>query len=284
MRRTTHRRFGQFPVRLSVGLLLTALICIQFAQPTDAKDDAQLAGSAVASAPAPMAGETIDRLIRLARTDHVALLQECLDNYDLNVTDFTCHFIKRERIDGRLGKAQEIDVCFLDSPFSVAMRWLKNPPISDRALYVEGANDGNMLVRPKGLLGIVGTVRRKPDSEQVMANTLRPISRFGFRRSMENLIDVYMGAAERGHLATRFAGRKRVAGRPTIVLERILSVPQPRYSGRRTLIYIDTERLLPICVEAWDWDNKLTYRYIYSKVKLNVGLTSDDFTPDANGL
>jgi hypothetical protein len=286
MRTTTTRRFPRLPVRLSVGLLLTALICIQFAESTDAMDEPVLVSPAVAAVAvaAPQMGSSIDQLVDLARTDHLSLLRECLDNYDLNIKDFTCRFTKRERIDGRLGRSQEIDVRFLDSPFSVAMHWQKNAPIGDRVLYVEGANDGKMLVRPKGLLSLVGTVRRQPDSEQVMANTLRPISRFGFRRSMESLIDVYTKADKRGHLTTRFAGRKQVDGRPTIVLERTLSVPRPEYSGRRTLIYIDTERLLPVCVEAWDWDDKLACRYIYSDVHLNVGLTSDDFRPKANGL
>jgi len=274
MRTTTPRRFTRLPVRLSVGLLLTALICIHFATPIDAMDDSILVGPAVAAEAeaAPRPESSVERLVDLAQDDHVGLLRLCLENYDLNVKDFTCRFIKRERIDGRLGRPQEIEVRFLDRPYSVAMRWRKNAPIGDRALYVEGANDGKMLVRPKGLLSLVGTIRRDPDSEQVMANTLRPINRFGFRRSMESLIDVYTKSAVRGHLTTRYAGRKQVAGRPTVVLERILSVP------------IDTELLLPICIEAWDWENKLTYRYIYSDVKLNNGLTSDDFSPKANGL
>jgi hypothetical protein len=118
------------------------------------------------------------------------------------VQDYTCTFLKWERINGKQDPGQEINVKFLNEPFSVAMRWQKNPPIGDRCLYVEGKYDGNMLVRPKGMLSLIGTVRRKPDSPEVMANTLRPISLFGFRRGLESLVQVYELAARQGDPTT----------------------------------------------------------------------------------
>jgi len=277
------KRRSRLWVRLAVGLFLLTLVCIHFAEPKESVDDRSLVGPAIAAPVETVVDSRTVRLEDLAKTDHLALLRKCLQHYELSVRDYTCRFIKRERISGRLGRAQEIDVRFMDHPFSVAMRWRKNAPISDRALFVEGAHGGNMLLRPKGLLSIVGTVRRKPDSEQVMANTLRPISRFGFKRSLSSLIGVYELAAKRGDLKTRFVGRKEVDGREAFVLERILPA-RPDYPAHRTLVYIDAERLLPICVEAWNWDNKLMYRYIFGDVKLNVGLTADDFTTKANGL
>ena len=36
--------------------------------------------------------------------------------------------------------------------------------------------------------------------------------------------------------------------------------------------------------EAWDWDGNLESRYIYKDIKVNTGLSADDFTAQANGL
>ena len=53
--------------------------------------------------------------------------------------------------------------------------------------------------------------------------------------------------------------------------------------GRR-IRQIDVDSLLPICIEGYNWDKQLSCRYLYKDVKLNVGLTPDDFTPQANGI
>jgi hypothetical protein len=41
---------------------------------------------------------------------------------------------------------------------------------------------------------------------------------------------------------------------------------------------------VPICIESWDWNGQMESRYIYKDVRINVGLTQDDFAPEKNGL
>jgi len=267
-------------VRLAVGLGLLALICIQCVSSTEAFKETDLFGSGKIGA---MSGPLSERMEKLAATDQIALLKLCADNYDRTIRDYTCTFIKRERIQGKDGPSQEIKVKFLQQPFSVAMRWTKNAPIGDRCLFIEGKHGGNILIRPKGLLSLVGTVKRKPDSKAVMANTLRPINLFGFRRGLQSLLKVYERAAERGELKTSFLGRRTVAGRDTLVLERILPA-RDDYPAEKTRVYIDTDLLVPVCIEAWDWNGDLESRYVYKDIKANTGLKDDDFTPKANGL
>ena len=106
---------------------------------------------------------------------------------------------------------------------------------------------------------------------------------FGFRNSLEQLIEVSARAAERGEVTWEYVGRQRVADRLAVVLERHL--PEKKdYPAYRTRIYIDAEYLLPICIEGWDQKGRLLCRYAFSDVKFNTGLTARDFHPDANGL
>jgi len=151
---------------------------------------------------------------------------------------------------------------------------------------VQGKNNGQMLVRPKvGLFRALvgGAARRKPDSPEVMANTLRPVTLFGFRRSMESLLRVYRLAAGRGEATCRFNGYKEVAGRRVLVLERSLPLRED-YPAKTTIWYLDVERLVPLGLKGYDWDDRLICFYIYKDVKFNVGLTEEDFTPEANGM
>jgi hypothetical protein len=208
------------------------------------------------------------------------------------VKDYTCTFSKQERMDGRLGARQLIDVRFREDPFSVAMTWRENPPRGDRVLYVEGRWEGKMLVRPTGVLAraIVPVAVRDPDGKEAMAETRRPVTMFGFKRSLQSLLDVYREAKKQGRLKESSGGFVEVKGRTAVVLVREL---RPRKgetdSGSApehpplTRIYIDTESLVPIMIEGYTAADakKLSSRYLYEDVKFNVGLTDADFTPQS---
>ena len=268
-------------IRLVVGVLLTAMFCIQCTQPNNFNGGMEVTAIAGASA-RQTSPDRIKELERLARTDHVGLLRQAMKNYRNSYRDYTCTFTKHERINGQFRKEQEIEVKFLDTPFSVAMRWTKNAPVGDRVLYVEGKYNGQMLVQPKGLLAWIGTVKRAPDGPDAMANTRRPVTLFGFKRLMESLLKVNELASSRGEGKFTFEGY-RTEAKKVMVLKRVLP-PKKDYPAKTTTWYLDIDHLVPIGLEASDWDDQKTCRYSYSNVKFNVGLTEDDFTPEANGM
>lgn len=222
-------------------------------------------------------------LEHLARTDHVALLQRCLRHYRRNYEGFVCTFRKQERIDGQLRPEQTVRVKFRDEPFSVAMEWVENAPLGDRLLYVEGKYEGKMLIRPSFALLRGMTVKRDPWGQDVQKQTLRPVTGFGFQRAMEGLIETYQQAREKGELETGFDGYARIDDRRCLVLVRELP-DKPEYPAPRTVIYIDTERLVPMGIRAFEADDTLQASYIYENVELNPGLTDQDFTPEANDM
>ncbi len=268
-------------VRYAVGFLLVGLFCIQCISVTDTSSSVVIAKSQVAD-PKVAAQKIVD----LAKTDHIALLKYCLDHYNRTYRDYTCTLIKQERISGVLGAEQEVQAKYKESPFSVAMQWTRNAPLGDRLLYVEGKYDNNMMVRPanKFLRMLVdGAVLRKPDGPDAMRNTLRPVNLFGFRKGMEDLIRVYCEARDAGHLKEAFGGFAEVAGRKTVVLERYLPASDS-YPAWKTLLYIDPELLVPVCIEGYGWDKQLTSRYVFENVRFNTGLTDDDFLPEANDM
>jgi len=235
--------------------------------------------------PRDEAGPPPKTLETLARTDHIALLQRCLDNYRKHYHGYTCTFLKQERIAGTVRKQQTIAVTFLDRPFSVGMKWIENPPKGDRVLYVEGKYDNEMLVRPSGAVArlLAPTVRRKPDGPDAMSSALRPVSLFGFQRGMESLLAVYRRAEIAGDLKQEFGDYAKIAGRRTLILVRKL----PRregYASHVTKTYIDLEYLVPIMIEGFGWDGEFVSRYLYKDVKFDVELTRDDFRPEAFDL
>ena len=271
-------------VRLLVGMLLAGFFCIQCTRSEAFRQGQHItfvSGQVIGSRPA----EEIEALVELARTDHIALLERCLENYEASYRDYACTLVKQERINRRVCPEQVIDVKFREAPYSVAMAWTpQTARRGDRVLFVEGKYDGQMLVRPTGLLGaLVGTVKRAPDGAEAMASTLRPVNRFGFGRSLESLLKVYRKAREMGDLKEEFGGIADVDGRKTLVLIRYLP-PKEDYPAHKTLTYIDLEYLVPVLIEAYDWDQQPNSNYAFKNLRFNIGLTEQDFLPQANQM
>jgi len=283
--RPTNRR-----IRVSVGLLLAGLFCVQCTQ-TVAFRQSRYMVSLNGSDIGQNAPEVLERLVELAKTDHIALLEYCLEHYRQNYRDYDCTLIKQERINGSMTQEQWIDVKFMGDPFSVAMQWAKNPPMGDRLLYVQGKYNNQMLVRPTSplLRALVPTALYSPDSKEAMRNTLRPVNMFGFEQALEHLLDVYRLARSRGDLREEFNGFADVMGQKALVITRYLP-NKPEYPAHKTVICIDAEHLVPICIEGYDWNDqvdwnqRLTSRYVYTNVKFNVGHTAGDFMPENFGL
>lgn len=269
-----------------VGLLLAGLFSLQVTR-TDAFREFTSVSAISGELVGTTAPSTLSRLAELAKTDHIALLEYCLENCRANFRSYTATLVKQERINGVVGREQTVDVKFMRSPFSVAMKWTKNPNRADRMIYVEGKYDNKMIVRPANALvrALAPAVLRDPRCKDAKAASLRSVDEFGFEKSIVGLLELYRQAEREGHLKVDFGGYAEVAGRKAIVVVRYLP-PKNDYPAHKTAIYIDLETMVPICVEAYGWDNppELICRYLYKNVRFNVHMTGEDFLPESNDI
>lgn len=268
-------------VRWIVGLVLVGLFCIQCAAP----DGGAVVSDTVAIAlSSNLQHASAAEFRQLAQKGHIQALQHCLENFRSKYRDYSCTFVKQERIGGKLTKEQEIDVKFRACPFSVMMAWKKNPPQGDRVLYIEGMYGDNMLVRPANALAraIAPTVKRKPDSPDARRSALKTVDEFGFEKSLENLLQVYRLADQRAELREELGDDTQVHGRPAFTLIRHLP-KQDDYPAARTITYIDQEYLVPIMVEGFGWNNEFICRYVFKDLDFKV-MADEEFSPEANGL
>src|SRR5262245_41643793 len=87
---------------------------------------------------------------RLAREQPIAFLENCLRRYAREVKAYTLTMNKQENIGGKIHPTEVIEVTFRDKPHSVLFKWVEGSRLAERALYVEGENNGKMLARPNG--------------------------------------------------------------------------------------------------------------------------------------
>jgi Protein of unknown function (DUF1571) len=224
-----------------------------------------------------------DRLIELAKTDHIALLQWARDHYSKSVQDYSATMVKQERINNSLKPIETLDIAFKDKPFSVLMTWRKNPGKVDKLLYSEGSYDNKMVVHPTGLFKWLKSARRDPKSKEARQSSRRTCDQFGFFRSMDSLLKIYTLAQSQEDLRIGYVGKTLVDKRPCIAMERILP-PKKEYPYARLVMEFDVEYVVPTAITSYDWQGRLIGRYVYTNLRFNIGLTQDMFTTKANGL
>ncbi|VAX42318.1 hypothetical protein MNBD_PLANCTO02-1999 [hydrothermal vent metagenome] len=211
------------------------------------------------------------------------------------VPDYTATFFRHERIRGKMGTPQLMQLKMRHAPFSIYLKWLTGAD-GQEVLYIENENDGKMIVHPGGWKGnLVSSVNLDPSGSKAMQDSRNPITEAGLLKLMEILIDNRKRDLKNdiGSLSTMLdnqvvddhdcfcfvieysdADRKK------------LPVDNPY---RKSVIYIDKELLFPIHIQNYTWlteeqqhaknvdEMTLVERYSYKDIQLNTKLVSKDF-------
>jgi hypothetical protein len=214
-----------------------------------------------------------------------------------HVRDYTCILVKRERVDGKLADYQHIFCKIrheqkqserIATPFSVYLRYLGPARIRDReVLYVEGENEGKLIARKGGGRFSYVTLSLDPFNESAMRGNRYPIMEIGIQNLVKRLIEVGEDEIQRDLAArecrVQFFRQAKINGRVCTCIH--VMYPERRAHQRFHLlrIYVDDQLYVPIRYEAYDWPDaegeppRLLEEYTYLKLKLNVGLTDEDF-------
>jgi len=192
---------------------------------------------------------------------------------------------KRERIDGKLNDAEEIEVSFRDKPHSVFMHWVKGAGRAVSALYVEGENGGKMLIRPNGLGGrLVKVAERDPDGKEARQSGRYTLKEFGLKKATLRAIATWKAAKDDDALHVEFAGEEKLkqgGNRPCWVLKRT-KYKKPGNDGvADTTLYFDKETWLQVGSVLRGKDGQLIGEYFFKDIELNPKFKDKQFQRDA---
>ena len=235
---------------------------------------------------------TLDDVLQLARAARVAMNE--------NLDDYKARFVKQE-IDtsGVLTEETEIQLKVQtrlrgdddDAPMRVYLHFLSPESVKGReVIWAADMHDGKLVAHEGGLLGFT-TVHLDPTGFLAMRGQRYPIYEIGMVRLVEKLI-------ERG---------EKDLGNPDItvtitddfeldeVVAKLIQVRRAKPSGAEddfslAEIVIDPERQLILRYRSYGWPSTdaegeesevvpLQESYTYHDIKVNVGLTEEDFNP-----
>lgn len=230
----------------------------------------------------------LDPVLKIAR--------EGLEHIRKDVRDYTATLVKRERIDGTLTEP-EFGFCKFRNrkvedgkvvvPFAVYMKFLKPAVFAGReVIWVEGANDGKLLAHEVPGLRNILRVKLDPKGALAMKGNRYPITRVGIEELVVELIE--SGERERKHdeCEVQVYKNSKINGRACTTYEVKHPVKRKHFEFHLARVFIDDELNVPLRYAAYSWPTEpggkpvLEEEYTYMDMKLNVGLTDEDFDPD----
>lgn len=193
------------------------------------------------------------------------------------IHDYTCLYGKQERAIDH-GALQTIRMSFR-KPLDVRLEWLDGTGKVDQvAVYRQGHNDGNVIVRRGGLVGsIAGTLRLDPQGTLALQDSRHPITQVG----LGYIIDRVSRDLRDERVASRPLVEDTIDGRPCDRLQFDAPAGMAVFGvegARRAVVWIDRTLKLPINVEILDSAASVIERHRFRDVLLNPGLADAVFT------
>ncbi len=212
------------------------------------------------------------------------MIAECRARYR-SVSDYTCTFFKRERLDGKVYAMHVMQMKARTNPASLYFKFLQ-PSAGREAIYVHGKHGNRILAHEVGVGRVVaGTVKLDPKGGRAMEANRHPVTEAGIGSLIDTVHDRWALELTPEDAHVVFHHGARVGDRACIMIETTHSRPGPQFLFHKVKLYIDEEHGLPIRFEAFDWPSKpgqeppLMEEYTYVNLKINVGLKDRDFDP-----
>ena len=211
-------------------------------------------------------------------------IADCRDRYT-QVRDYTCTFVKRERIDDRLTPQHIMIMKARTSPNSLYFHF-QQPNQGREAIYVHGRNNGRIVAHDVGLTKfLAGTMHLDPRGSMAMEDNRHPVTEAGIGSLIDTVAKHWAVELTPGESQLTFHDDVRVGNRRCTMIESVHPQRGPNFLFHKVKLYIDQEHGLPIRFEAYDWPRhagapaELVEEYSYLDLKLNVGLRDHDFDP-----
>ena len=171
-------------------------------------------------------------------------------------------------------------------PFSVYLKMLAPSSIAGQeAIWVKGQNDDRLIGHTTGLLN-VKRAYLDPTARMAMRGSLHPIYEIGFYNLVKKMREVGTRDLQYPDCSVTVTRDVSVGDMNCTLIEIKHQQEDPKFEFHIAKIYIDQRRDILVGYEGFLWPKKegdpplLKEKYFYTDLKINVGLTEDDFSPD----
>lgn len=207
---------------------------------------------------------------------------------------YTALFTRQEALAGEMQDRETMRLKLRHRPFSVYLKWL----VGDKGrevLYVEGQNDGEMMVKLGGFKGrLLPALNVDPHGSTAMKESRHPITNIGLVNLAEKIIAHRKRDLESEHpVRCRMIDGVEVGDRSCYCFVVRYDSPEASPVYRKSIQYVDKKLMLPIGIRNYTWparsateddpkkldERTLIEYYQYSDIQWETSLTAADFDP-----
>ncbi len=225
----------------------------------------------------------LDRVLLLAR--------KSLHHINEDIKDYTAILQRQERIGDVLLPPSKLAVKVRNvrpqQPLSIYILFQEPANVKGReVIWVQGKDDNKITAHEGGILkSIVGRIHQPYDGFLAMFGSRYSIAETGIQRMMETLIEYGLNDRNYDECQVQVTDVQSAG----VSCQRIRIVhPKVRdhFMFHIAEVDLDVERNIPVRIATWLWPAEengaplLAEEYVYSNIKLNVGLRDADFDPD----
>ena len=233
--------------------------------------------------------------VALMKNEHpidsvVLLARDSLNHISETITDYTATLTRQERIGDILTEKSifraKIRNKQEDQPLSVYVLFTQPARVRGReVIWIAGENKNKIIAHEGGFLNLFRIVQPH-DGRVAMTGNRYSIAETGIQRLMEKLIEQALHDRQYGECEVKLS-KVQSAGVACRRIRVVHPIEVEHFIFHTLEVDIDLNRNIPVRMASWMWpetdgaEPPLTEEYIYTDIKLNVGLTDDDFNPDS---
>lgn len=190
------------------------------------------------------------------------------------IEDYTSTIDKRELIKGEL-KEEKNAIFKFKKPASFYMKMTEGKSKGAQIVFIKGKYDDKLQVRPGGLLKFA-KMSLDPKGDMVMESARHPIWEADMGHIIRLIEENYQKAKAAKEENVSYQNEEILDGRKTMLFKAVFPKDKDYY-GHIISINIDSKLFLPVKITVYDWDKNLLEMYYYRDIKINVGLSDQDF-------
>ena len=192
-----------------------------------------------------------------------------------SLKDYTATTRKKELIGKNKYKEQwDIDFKFM-KPFNIYARIGNGEAKGTEIIFAKGKYNDKLVVHKNGLLGMVD-IYLDPRSPLATEGERHPVHESYMGYTIEVLDKNFKMMKEKGKGEVSFVKEEIVDGRKTWHFKASFP-PDEGFYAAVILMYFDQETCLLLKIQSFGWDGQLREEYFFAKLKVNAGLTDQDF-------
>lgn len=204
----------------------------------------------------------------------------CLKKVD-ELPGYTATFYKREVV-GTTTVSHQMKIKVRHEPFSVYL-YFDKPYEGREVLYVDGQNDGKLIVHEAGLLSIAGTMELAPTDALVMNENRYPITMAGISNMVKEVIKTWEKEAKFEGTEVKYFKDAKLGELTCRVIESSHPKPFRQFNNHKVRLWIEAESGIPVRIQTFGFPRKqgdkppVIEDYTFLELKTDVRLTDADF-------